>query len=78
MILYVLKFNKSNFLVSTLALLAQAGPTKASNLSKPCKSCSLDYVPVCAGPATGTEKPKSFGSVCVLDNYNCEKKTREI
>lgn len=60
--------------MSTLAILAQAGPTKESNLSKSCRTCTLDYVPVCAGPPTGTEKPKSFGSKCVLENYNCEKK----
>lgn len=33
---------------------------------------SAKFEPVCAGK-TG-EKPKSFGSECVLNNYNCEHK----
>ncbi|XP_041980206.1 uncharacterized protein LOC121733873 [Aricia agestis] len=35
-----------------------------------CTSVAFD--PVCAGK-TG-EKPKSFGSECVMNNYNCEHK----
>ncbi|GLV31640.1 uncharacterized protein CBL_07401 [Carabus blaptoides fortunei] len=55
--------------------IATAGPAKSDakkNVqNKPClKTCDLDYKPVCAGE--GKDKPKSFGSVCVLDNYNCE------
>lgn len=32
--------------------------------------CTMQYEPVCAGEPG--EKPKSFGSVCVMQNYNCE------
>ncbi|XP_031628574.1 uncharacterized protein LOC116344247 [Contarinia nasturtii] len=42
--------------------------------TKDCKECNLDYVPVCAGPK-GTQndrEKKSFGSVCVMEKYNCE------
>ncbi|RVE54230.1 hypothetical protein evm_001057 [Chilo suppressalis] len=41
------------------------------------KSCMQDctrvkFEPVCAGKQG--EKPKSFGSECVMNNYNCEHK----
>ncbi|CAG9133590.1 unnamed protein product [Plutella xylostella] len=41
------------------------------------KACMHDctaekFEPICAGKPG--EKPKSFGSVCVLNNYNCENK----
>ncbi|KAL1489278.1 hypothetical protein ABEB36_014207 [Hypothenemus hampei] len=47
------------------------GSTKASLIKK--KSCAKDcgevYKPICAGDAN---KNISFGSECVLSNYNCE------
>ncbi|CAG9822424.1 unnamed protein product [Phaedon cochleariae] len=63
-------------LVALLAV-AQAAPskgsTKASLKKKPClKDCStIEYKPVCGGDGTGKGN-KSFGSECVLGNYNCE------
>lgn len=36
------------------------------------KVCTADYDPVCAGVQGAKDKPISFGSVCVLNNYNCE------
>ncbi|CAF4951240.1 unnamed protein product [Pieris macdunnoughi] len=33
---------------------------------------SAKFEPICAGKQG--EKPKSFGSECVLNNYNCENK----
>ncbi|KAJ6645962.1 Vasotab [Pseudolycoriella hygida] len=38
---------------------------------KDCQSiCTMHYDPVCAGGAG--ESPKSFGNICVMQNYNCE------
>ncbi|XP_074033219.1 turripeptide Ici9.2-like isoform X1 [Leptinotarsa decemlineata] len=61
-------------LVAVLAV--QAGPSKGTTKpalkKKPCmKDCGTDYKPVCGGDGTGKGN-KSFGSQCVLDNYNCE------
>lgn len=44
------------------------------------KACMHDctnatFEPVCAGKHG--EKPKSFGSECVMNNYNCENKESE-
>ncbi|XP_072380204.1 turripeptide Pal9.2 [Diabrotica undecimpunctata] len=52
------------------------GSTKASLQKKPClKDCSaVDYKPVCGGDGTG-KGDKSFGSECVLGNFNCEHST---
>ncbi|XP_056640575.1 turripeptide Pal9.2-like [Diorhabda sublineata] len=49
------------------------GSTKASLKKKPClKECDgVEYKPVCGGDGTG-KSDKSFGSECVLNNYNCE------
>lgn len=50
--------------------LASAAKLKCLN------DCGLDYKPVCGGPdprSSSVAKPISFGSKCVLDNYNCEK-----
>ncbi|KAJ3666074.1 hypothetical protein Zmor_001529 [Zophobas morio] len=48
------------------------GSTKAALKKKPClKECPDDYKPVCAGDGSGKNN-KSFGSECVLSNYNCE------
>nr|ARA71543.1 Kazal-type serine protease inhibitor [Actias selene] len=33
---------------------------------------NVKFEPICA--TKGGEKPKSFGSVCVMNNYNCERK----
>ncbi|CAK1555404.1 unnamed protein product [Leptosia nina] len=33
---------------------------------------SVKFEPICAGKQG--EKPKSFGSECVMNNYNCENK----
>lgn len=48
------------------------GSTKASLKKKECiKDCGDLYKPICAGD--GSQKDyKSFGSECVLANYNCE------
>ncbi|CAG9857050.1 unnamed protein product [Phyllotreta striolata] len=67
------------FFVLALALaLVQAmpskGSTKASLKKKPAciKDCSgAEYAPVCGGDGTG-KGDKSFGSECVLENFNCE------
>lgn len=48
------------------------GSTKASLKKKPCiKECGEVYKPICAGDGTGKNN-RSFGSECVLSNYNCE------
>lgn len=36
------------------------------------KACTAVYEPICGGVPNSQEKPKSFGSSCVMDNYNCE------
>lgn len=36
---------------------------------------SVKFEPICAGKQG--EKPKSFGSECVMNNYNCEHKDSE-
>lgn len=52
---------------------AIANPAKGTNKKKPClKDCGEDYKPVCGGDGSGKGN-KSFGSKCVLENYNCEK-----
>lgn len=43
--------------------------------TKDCKECGLDYAPVCGGPkgSQNDREKKSFGSICVMEKYNCEK-----
>lgn len=56
------------------SILAAPGAT-----NKNCaKACTLDYTPVCAGPAgtTDNKQKKTFGNICVMHNYNCEKNER--
>lgn len=54
------------------------GSTKAALKKKPClRECGDVYKPVCAGDGTGTSN-KSFGSECVLSNYNCEQDSGKI
>lgn len=61
-------------LIGIAAAIPAKNDAKKNAQNKPClKTCDLDYKPVCAGE--GKDKPKSFGSVCVLDNYNCEHGT---
>lgn len=49
------------------------GSTKAALKKKDClKDCGEVYKPVCAGDGTTKTTNKSFGSECVLANYNCE------
>lgn len=61
------------FLAFTQAIPTK-GSTKASltNKKKPClQDCgTTEYKPVCGGDGVG--KNMSFGSACVLGNYNCE------
>ncbi|XP_018571442.1 uncharacterized protein LOC108911091 [Anoplophora glabripennis] len=51
------------------------GSTKAALNKKPScyKDCGDVYKPICVGDGSGKEN-KSFGSECVLANYNCENK----
>lgn len=56
---------------------ALATPAKGTNKKKPClKECGEEYKPVCGGDGSGKGN-KSFGSKCVLENYNCEQGLRE-
>ncbi|KAH1028972.1 hypothetical protein HUJ05_002283 [Dendroctonus ponderosae] len=61
-------------LVTVLSLVDAApskGSTKASLKKKQtcAKDCGDNYKPICAGDGS---KNLSFGSECVLSNYNCE------
>lgn len=66
-----------NFFIILVAFLSltngapSKGSTKASLKKKTTcvKDCGDNYKPVCAGDGT---KNISFGSECVLSNYNCE------
>ncbi|CAH0553537.1 unnamed protein product [Brassicogethes aeneus] len=62
------------FLVALVAFTSGApgkGSTKASLQKKPClKECGDVYKPVCGGD--NASKPRSYGSECVLANFNCE------
>ncbi|RZC42908.1 hypothetical protein BDFB_009870, partial [Asbolus verrucosus] len=60
-------------LVASTYGLPAKGSTKAALKKKPClKECDdAGYKPVCAGDGSGKNN-KSFGSECVLSNYNCE------
>lgn len=63
----------SLFVVVAILASVYAVPAKANNKKKPClKDCGEDYKPVCGGDGSGKGN-KSFGSKCVLENYNCEK-----
>lgn len=68
----VLKFQKVVLIISTIQ--AAPGTTTANK----CNECPLDYKPVCGGPAGATDNKlkKSFGSICVMQKYNCEKNER--
>lgn len=64
-------------LLTISSVLAAPGVTPANK--KCANECSLDYNPVCAGPA-GTNDiklKKSFGNICVMQKYNCEKSERK-
>lgn len=62
------------FLVLLLigAIFASPGVTPKT---KACERDCPDYKPICAGPksAASDKEKKSFGSVCVMEKYNCEK-----
>ncbi|KAJ8934371.1 hypothetical protein NQ314_013412 [Rhamnusium bicolor] len=59
-------------LLASVYGLPSKGSTKASLKKKPClKECGDVYKPVCGGDGSGKGN-KSFGSECVLANYNCE------
>lgn len=72
-----------NILYFTVALLSTVygapskGSTKASLKKKQTcvKDCGDTYKPVCAGDGS---KNISFGSECVLGNYNCENQKGKI
>uniref|UniRef100_A0A6P7F7C8 Turripeptide Lol9.1 n=1 Tax=Diabrotica virgifera virgifera TaxID=50390 RepID=A0A6P7F7C8_DIAVI len=63
-------------IISAVFAVPSKGSTKASLQKKPClKDCSaVEYKPVCGGDGTG-KGDKSFGSECVLGNFNCEHST---
>lgn len=66
-----LNFEIVAVVASSYALPAK-GSTKAALKKKPCiKDCGDVYKPVCGGDGSGKNN-KSFGSECVLSNYNCE------
>lgn len=49
----------------------------AKEAKKDCsRDCGPDYDPFCAhDPANSNIKPRTFGSQCALDNYNCDMGT---
>lgn len=52
-----------------------AAPGVTPSTAKACEECKLNYDPICAGPQ-GTKndrEKKSFGNLCVMKKYNCEK-----
>lgn len=57
-----------------------ADKPKKPELKKCLKNCdAVKFEPICAGiPNSNTEKPKSFGSKCILENYNCEHDSSKI
>ncbi|XP_054258131.1 uncharacterized protein LOC128983031 [Macrosteles quadrilineatus] len=42
------------------------------------EKCPEDYTPVCGKEKDSTEKPKSFGNICVMNKFNCEHGTNLI
>ncbi|KAJ8921653.1 hypothetical protein NQ315_010562 [Exocentrus adspersus] len=62
-------------LVASVYGFPSKGSTKASLNKKPAclKDCGDIYKPICVGDGSGKNN-KSFGSECVLANYNCENK----
>lgn len=68
---YVISFcTKVLLLIST----ASAAPGVTSTNKQACtKECTLDYKPICAGHSESDKDKKSFGNVCVMDKYNCER-----
>lgn len=79
--------NSVQFIVVVLTLLATMllNPTTAldkTKLATPAKcanACAAVYEPICGGNkagadvgTSGTDKPVTFGSECVMNNYNCE------
>lgn len=59
-------------MVTTLVFAADKA--KKPEPKKCLKNCdAVKFAPICAGlPNSNAEKPKSFGSKCILENYNCE------
>lgn len=45
---------------------------KRPELKKCDIACPDIYEPVCGGFNGSIEKPKSFGSICVMNTYNCQ------
>ncbi|XP_060524823.1 agrin-like [Cylas formicarius] len=70
--LYVLLLFVLAVLLSAVYGAPSKGSTKASLKKKQScvKECGDTYKPICAGDAS--TKGISFGSACVLENYNCE------
>ena len=70
-LVFVFSFcTKVLLLISTTS----AAPGVTSTNKQACnKECTLDYKPICAGHSENDKDKKSFGNVCVMDKYNCER-----
>ncbi|XP_044738419.1 uncharacterized protein LOC123300026 isoform X2 [Chrysoperla carnea] len=81
-----MRFAIALFLVAALAVTVLSAPPEKKDLKqikeearqkqKCVKSCDEKTEAICAG--VDGEKPLSFGSQCVLDNYNCENGKSKI
>ncbi|XP_075146717.1 uncharacterized protein LOC142221075 [Haematobia irritans] len=61
------------FLVACLVALTWAAPSKDKEAPACSKKCGESYEPVCAKAKNGNrERLLTFGSECVLGNYNCQ------
>lgn len=56
-----------------MTIQSSAALEKRPELKKCNSVCPDNYEPVCGGnKEAANEKPKSFGSLCVMNSYNCQ------
>lgn len=74
-IITICEWNVSAVILLTAYASSSPAPSKDS-----CQAiCAGDYKPVCGKPADGKGTNITFGTKCVLDNYNCQHRDkREI
>lgn len=67
---------KTNVFSAIILLAAYASCLPAKEANTCAKACPTDYKPICAKPVEGNGTDITFGSNCVLENYNCEHKAK--
>lgn len=68
--------NETNVISAIILLAAYATCLPAKEANTCAKACPADYKPICAKPVEGNGTDITFGSNCVMENYNCEHKDK--